>query len=90
MARFKADKRILLAVLRAERRLGEMLRDNDGFGRGKKTVTVTEFGIDHNQSKRWQLEAEVPADDFEALISEVRAHGEELTSRSVLKLAYEM
>jgi N6-adenosine-specific RNA methylase IME4 len=75
--------------LRAERRLGWMLANSDDFGRGKKSVTVANLGITHNQSKRWQRSASVPADRFEQHVAAAREQGE-LTTTGVLRLAKEL
>ncbi len=40
--------------LRAERRIGELLRDDPDYGRGRQPVTAADFDISHGQAKRWQ------------------------------------
>lgn len=67
--------------MRAERRLGEMIRDQKqtvGLGSGKRTdllpkkqevqkTTLLEAGIDHKLSSRAQKLAAVPAAKFEGI-----------------------
>lgn len=72
--------------IRAERRCGEILADS-GIGRGNKSVTLTDFGVDHNQSKRWQSMARIPETVFEQHIREMIENQQELTSASVQRLA---
>lgn len=76
--------------LRAERKAGELLSQATDFGRGKKSVTVTDFGIDHNQAKRWQQLARIPEADFEAHLAAVRGAGVEITSSAALRLAKQL
>jgi hypothetical protein len=52
--------------IRAERRAGELLKDDPAYGRGKKSLTMSDLGIDHNQATRWQTIASLPEPDFEA------------------------
>lgn len=73
--------------LRAERRLGELLQSIDGFGRGKKSVTVTDFDIDHNQSKRWQRIASIPDKQFDHFVTSLQASGKEITTAAALRIA---
>lgn len=73
--------------IRAERRGGELLKDNPDLGRGKKSVTLTDFGIKHDQSKRWQAIAALPEPDFEAHIAVTKERGQELTSAAVYEKA---
>jgi hypothetical protein len=46
------------------RKAGGMLMQS-GIGRGRKSVTVTDFSIDHNDSKRWQALARIGEDLIE-------------------------
>lgn len=73
--------------IRCERRMGEVLRDHPDFGRGKKSATMADFGINEHQSSRWQTIAVVPDAVFEAYIAETKAQGKDLTSAAVLHLA---
>lgn len=79
--------------LRAERRLGELLAQqekNKGGGdvksehRSQKARSgpppLRELGISHTQSARWQDVAKVPEAKFEGFISETRAAGGEVTT----------
>ncbi len=87
-------------ALRAERRLGELLRKLD---KNKGTVTVggggpsggrivrppekptlSNLGISKSQSSRWQAIAELPKTAFEDHIAAVRDRGEKLTVASTL------
>ena len=74
--------------VRAERRAGELLDGESGYGRGKKSVTVTDFGITENQATRWQRIAGVASETFETYIAAAKASADkELTSADVLRLS---
>jgi hypothetical protein len=76
--------------IRAERKMGEIISSIPGFGRGKKSVTMTDLGIDENGSRRWQQMARLDEDAFEEHVAEVRGAGQELTTAGVLRLAREL
>lgn len=84
-------------VLRAERRLGELIAETEKpkGGRPSKThnatlgVSLADRGITLMQSSRWQRLARVPESDFEAHVAAVRARGERLTTASAVRLASE-
>lgn len=81
--------------LRAERRAGEMLKDNSDIkpGGDRKSslhnvrMKLKDLGISEVQSHRWQLEAEIPEEQFEQHIIETKSRGEELTSIGAQRLA---
>ena len=84
--------------LRAERKAGEMLaamEKRDGGDAAKaRSHDVTELppslddlGIDKMQSSRWQREAKVPDDQFEAYVESCREANQELTQAGLLKIA---
>lgn len=74
--------------LRAERKAGEVLAQMPKNPGGRATSdTLSEVGVEHHQSSRWQRVAALPESVFEAHIAETKAAGRELTSASVLKLA---
>jgi hypothetical protein len=84
--------------LRAERRAGKLLatmpKNTGSRGQGVpfhdgSTLTLKDLGISHQQSHRWQREAAVPEERFGQFLEEVKAKGEELTSRGLLDLARE-
>lgn len=58
--------------LRAERRGGELLRSNPGFGRGRKSTTSVDLGITWHDSSRWQAIAGIPEDDFERHVADIK------------------
>jgi len=66
--------------LRAERKAGEFLKNNDEIGKGKKSVKLKDLGIEENQSTRWQLEAKVSEKRFDEWIAEAKEKGSELTA----------
>jgi N6-adenosine-specific RNA methylase IME4 len=66
------------------RKAGEMLRAS-GLGRGKKSVTVTDFGIDDNQSSLWQRIARIDEATIEHFANDRDAAGEELTIAGLLR-----
>lgn len=74
--------------LRAEHKAGRLLRDDPNYGRGKKSVTVTDLEIDHNKAKRWQRLAELAEELLTAYRAEFRHEkDEELTTAGFLKYA---
>ena len=71
--------------LRAERRIGELLRETVRPGNPqlscKVTIGLSELGITRNQSSKWQLAATLPEADFERYVSKAR----KLTTAGVIK-----
>lgn len=89
--------------IRAERRLGELLREmpkqDGGDAARARSHAVTEdelpptledLGIERMQSHRWQQVAAVPAPVLERHIAETRANDQELTTAGVMRLAREV
>jgi hypothetical protein len=80
-------------VVRAERRLGEILRQtkrHQGGRPGKKPVTLQvqvsklkEIGISRNLSSRAQRLTEMPAEKFEAAIAQTKKEGKEITQTDI-------
>lgn len=87
--------------LRAERRAGELLQKREPNRGGRPSENplhdasglcpppLSDLGISHTQSHRWQAMAEVPESVFEQHIESVKARGDELTSAGVLRIAKE-
>ncbi len=79
------------ARLRAERRMGEMIvpltKDHEATSGGGRSSLPT--GITHKQSSRWQKEAKLPEEEFEAYIATTKGKGEEITSVRVIRLVKE-
>jgi N6-adenosine-specific RNA methylase IME4 len=76
-------------VLRAERRLGEMLDETVERGRPEKCnseLHLPDLGISRMQSSRWQAMARVPQQQFEEFVRQTRDAGKQLTSGAVVKL----
>ena len=85
--------------LRAERRLGELLAGTVAPGGRSKSHRATSIrggsskplpsGVTRSDSSRWQREASVPDDAFEAYLADRRQDGVEgeITSAGLLKLA---
>lgn len=71
--------------VRAQRRGGEVLPAS-GIGKGVKSLTLSDFDLDDNESRRWQLIAGLPESVFEGYIADVLASDEELTTAGLLKL----
>lgn len=80
--------------LRAERRLGELLKvmPKNAGGRPSKTGSkkqqvspLREIGITRKQSMTWQQIAEIDEEDFEERIATARGNGIELTTTRVLR-----
>lgn len=90
--------------LRAERRLGELLKEmpKNGGGRPEKTgntmlpvleedtPTLAQMGITKMESSRFQAIADVPKEVFEERIAETIAKKDELTSAEMRKVAKEL
>lgn len=78
-------------VRRAERQLGAMLPGlTGGSGRKKNSHDasfLSDVGIKHDQSSRFQKIASVPDDEFEAWIDDCRGSGQEMTQAAALRLA---
>ena len=71
-----------------QRKAGELLppiikRGNPQFTHDELITTLKDLGIDDNQSSRWQLEAEVPEDQFEQYLAETKEKGREVTSEAM-------
>lgn len=83
--------------LRAERKAGEMLAEmDDSRGRNQHTKedgntalpsSLDDLGIDKMQSSRWQREAKVSEEEFEAYIESCCYEGKEITQAGLLKIA---
>lgn len=89
--------------LRAERRAGDLLkqmaesgeRATAERGRPKKAThdaalsppSLSDLGIEPDQAARWQKEAAVPAERFEAYVAEAKDSGEEITQAGLLRIA---
>jgi len=85
--------------IRAERRMGEMIKETDlnEGGRPEKNPLddqsgfrkpkLSDLGISHFQSHSCQRIADVPEDKFEQHIAETKGQKKELTTASVLNLA---
>jgi len=82
--------------LRAERRIGEMLREAElKSGRPEKSlhderIKLQDLGITEIQSHRWQQEAAIPEEDFEQHLASIRSRGEDITSFGLYKKAKEL
>ncbi len=66
-------------MLRAERKAGEFLKNDNELGSGKNPK-LGFLGIDDHQSSRWQLVAKVSEKSFDEWIEEVKETGSELTA----------
>lgn len=80
--------------LRAERKAGEMLSRMENAKTGPKELgnttlpnSLDDLGIDKMQSSRWQREAKVPEEEFEAYIESCCYEGKEVTQAGLLKIA---
>ena len=82
--------------LRAERKMGEMLKDmpkqygSRGYGKKVKLQDVTplkDMGIEKHESSRYQKIAELPEKKFEEIIKETKQEEKELTEALMLNTA---
>jgi hypothetical protein len=64
------QNRIAEGRLRAMRRGGQLIPES-GIGKGIKSVTLTDFNLDENESRRWQTVAQIPDSIFERYIADV-------------------
>jgi hypothetical protein len=108
MRHFLSQKNAALASLnaaaelkiRAERKLGEMVRDmpKRRAGRPRKGIgsivepipappTLADLGIDKKESHRWQTLAAPSQADFEGFLAGAKARGEELSTAAALRFA---
>jgi len=86
--------------IRAERRAGELLREQEKHPPGPEKkdqshdVTdppkLSDIGISKMQSSRWQAIASIPEEKFEEHITTVKDSGEELTSVGLYRLAQKL
>ena len=83
-------------VIRAERLMGEMLREEVRHRGGKPSIidfhdvsqSKLPSGISHIQSHRFQKAASVPVREFEKHLTHVReTEGGEITTNGILRLA---
>lgn len=80
--------------LRAERRLGELLRDTPKLHGARPADTelhdvtpLSDLGIERIQSHRWQRIASIPTETFDQRIAEITKRNDELTTIEMLRLA---
>lgn len=79
--------------LLAERKAGRLLQSLKLRGGDRKSasytkrMTLQDFGITQNQSKRWQREAAIPDEVFEVYIEQARRNGKEITASGLLRAA---
>jgi 16S rRNA G966 N2-methylase RsmD len=101
--KLEAQNNIADIRIRQERKIGQMLKDmaknpgsrvNGGNSTGPLIMmppdeipTLADVGVDKNQSVRWQLEADLPDDEFEDVVAAAKENGWELTSSAVQKAA---
>jgi phage N-6-adenine-methyltransferase len=88
---FEAANAAAEIKLRAERKAGEMLAGFTG-GSGRKenchdASFLSDVGLTHTQSSRWQREARVAADDFEAYLRDCQEQRREVTQAGLLNIA---
>jgi hypothetical protein len=86
--------------IRAERKLGEMLREANTAQRRQTNLlrgrtiqprddspSLAELGISKSQSSRWQMIATIDSESFEEKIVEIKTSGKELTSNAMVDFA---
>jgi hypothetical protein len=82
--------------LRAERRIGQLLREliphggNRRSSRHRADLRLSDLGIDSSQSSRWRREAAVPEAVFEQYLGMANEFGQDITSQGLLRLARTM
>jgi DNA modification methylase len=83
----EAANQAMELVLRAERRLGELLRDRDTNLHPVSWKRLLPDGIEHIDSHRWQRTAVLPVEMFEGYIALYKDGSCEMTRAALLKLA---
>ncbi len=86
--------------LRAERRIGELLRETgisdrrrENLLRGRTirlrmgTASLADLGITKSQSSRWQMISTLTEEDFDDRITEIKEAGKELTTKALVEYA---
>jgi hypothetical protein len=79
--------------LRAERKAGKILAELPLRGGDRKSnsrdesLKLMDLGIDHNQSARWQLTAQIPEPTFVRFLTMANEQSMEITTASLLRLA---
>jgi N6-adenosine-specific RNA methylase IME4 len=82
--------------LRAERRAGEMLKETNisknssnqyMLGRANQPTTLKTIGITKDQSSNWQKIADIPEEQFEEHIIDVKESNKEVTTAGMLKVS---
>jgi N6-adenosine-specific RNA methylase IME4 len=63
-----------------------MLAEHEGFGPGRKSVTVTDLRLTQSQSSRWRRLAELPDEPYREYLERARAAGE-VTESGALEAA---
>ena len=92
---FKKQNQYAEVKIRAERYCGEILASEVEQGGDRKSKsrfdrrTLKDLGVTKYQSHCWQLVAKLPDETFEGHIARVKDANNELTSKSVYKLANE-
>ncbi len=83
--------------LRAERRIGELLRESgisdrrrENLLRGQTTclragtASLADLGITRYQSRQWQMMSTLTEEDFEDRVTEIKEAGRELTTKTIV------
>lgn len=87
----EAAQKAKIFQLRAERKAGQWLAEHVSHDGGNpqlsQDVTVLPEGIDRMESSRWQLEASLPEEKFNAWIDQNLANGWEISAAGLRKVA---
>lgn len=87
-----ADEAVQLAIevkLRAERKAGQFLQEMKEYGivgRGIKSDTLSDFNIEHHESKRWQRIASIPTFLFEEYINDAKTLSQSALLREAARI----
>ena len=79
--------------LRAERKAGEFLADLSLQGGDRRSKThdaflkLEDMGLTSDQSRRWQLEASLPEEEFHQFLANARNSRREITAAALMRLA---
>ena len=80
--------------IRAERRAGEILKETElnkggrpSKNRSSDSTSLSDIGINKDQSSTWQRIADIPKEEFESHVTEKKEAKQELTTAGLVKVA---
>ena len=83
------QNQVTIIKIHSERKMGDLLKDMNlrgGNRKSKKKMNLEDFGITKKQSSRFQTEAAVPEEMFEAYVNLCVDQQQEVTSAALLRM----